>query len=143
MTTIGRTVFLVAALILVVGLFAQVFVAGLGVFDGPRNFLTHRDMGYMLSMLPIVLIISGLVGRVGRRLVILAVVVEVLFILQSVFVAMRADNPEIAALHPVNGFVILLLTLVIARDAWALRRTATSGAQVSPDSRVAAATPPP
>jgi hypothetical protein len=29
--------------------------------------------------------------------------------------------PAVAALHPVNGFAILLVTLVIARLAWVVR----------------------
>ena len=126
MTSVGRTVFVVVAVVLTAGLFVQFFLAGLGVFAGAENFAIHRDTGYMLSILPVVLIISGLIGRVGRRLVITSLVVELLFLLQSVFVAMRTSNPQIAALHPVNGVIILLLALIIVRDAWAMRRAATA-----------------
>ena len=87
MASIGRSVFLVAAVILAIGLVIQVFLAGLGVFASDANFLTHRDMGYALGFLPLVMIVSGLIGRVGRRLVILSLVVGLLFGLQSVFVA--------------------------------------------------------
>ncbi len=124
MATVGRTVFLVAAAILAVGLVLQVFLAGLGVFAGPGNFATHRDTGYTLSLVPLVMIVSGLVGQVGRRLVLLSLGIGLLFVLQSVFVAMRGNSPEIAALHPENGVLILLLTLLVARDAWLLRRGA-------------------
>jgi hypothetical protein len=58
---------------------------------------------------------------------VLAAVVLGLIILQSVFVAMRDAAPSVAALHPVNGFVIVLLALVMARDA-TLARTATPSA---------------
>lgn len=54
----------------------------------------------------------------------LAVIVFGLFILQSVYVAMRTSAPAVAALHPVNGFLILLLALLIARDSWAARARA-------------------
>jgi cytochrome b561 len=47
-----------------------------------------------------------------------------LFLLQSVFVNLRATAPEVAALHPVNGFLITLLAIVLARDAWIARRAA-------------------
>jgi hypothetical protein len=119
--SIGRIVFLVAAVVLAAGLFFQVFLAGLGVFAGPGNFATHRDTGYTLTIVPVVLIVSGLAGRVGRRLVLTSVVILVLFILQSVFVAFRQSNPSIAALHPVNGFLILLVAVVLARDSWGMR----------------------
>jgi hypothetical protein len=42
-----------------------------------------------------------------------------------VFVVPRTSNPAIAALHPVNGFLILLVALVLARESWAMRNAAT------------------
>ena len=121
MRSIARTVYLVLALALVAGLVAQVFLAGLGVFDSPTAFATHRDVGYTLSLVPILLLIVGLVGGLGRRMAIMAAVIFGLFILQSVFVAMRGSSPAIAALHPVNGFLITLLAVVVAREAWLMR----------------------
>ena len=44
----------IAASILVVGLVLQVFLAGLGVFDDPTFFLTHRDTGYTLELVALV-----------------------------------------------------------------------------------------
>jgi len=117
-----RTVFLAISVLLVAGLFGQVFLAGLGVFDSPARFATHRDFGYTLELLPLLLIIVGLIGRVPRRQVGLAVVILLLFFLQSVFVGLRADQPTIAALHPVNGFVITLLAIILARWAWLTRQ---------------------
>jgi hypothetical protein len=52
----------------------------------------------------------------------LAATIFGLFLLQSVFVGLRADAPEVAALHPVNGFLITILAIVLARDAWLARR---------------------
>jgi uncharacterized protein DUF6220 len=121
MRSIARTIHAVVAWLFVAALVVQVFLAGLGVFGSPTTFATHRDVGYALSLIPIVLLVVGLLGGLGRRLALLAVLVFGLFILQSVFVAMRASAPGIAALHPVNGFMIILLALVIARDSWAAR----------------------
>jgi hypothetical protein len=88
------------------------------VFAGASNFATHRDTGYTLTLLPLLMIVAGLAGRIGRRLVLASLGVGLLFVLQSVFVAMRKDNPTIAALHPVNGFLILLIATWILREAW-------------------------
>ncbi len=128
MRSIARTIHLVVAWLFVAGLVIQVFLAGLGVFSGPTSFVTHRDVGYGLSVVPIVLLVAGVLGGLGRRLAVLAVLVFGLFILQSVFVAMRASAPSIAALHPVNGFLIVLLALIIARDSWAARASASASA---------------
>jgi hypothetical protein len=123
MRSIARTVHLGLALLLVAGLVVQVFLAGLGVFKGPASFATHRDWGYLLELLPFLLLIVGLVAGLGRRPALLAAGIFGLFILQSVFVAMRETSPEVAALHPVNGFLITLLAIVLARDAWLARRS--------------------
>ena len=39
----------------------------------------------------------------------------------GVFVVMRDSTPAVAALHPVNGFLILFLAIVLARDSWMMR----------------------
>jgi hypothetical protein len=62
-----------------------------------------------------------MLGGLGRRLALQAALEFVLFILQSVFVAVRTSAPAVAALHPVNGFLILLIALLIARESWAAR----------------------
>jgi mercuric ion transport protein len=85
----------------------QVFLAGLGVFVSPDRFALHRDFGYKFSLLLLVVIVAAIVGRLGRRQIGYAVGLMVLFTLQSVFVAVRASAPEIAALHPVNGFLTI------------------------------------
>jgi len=119
--SIARTLHTVVAVLFVVGLIAQVWLAGRGVFESPTMFDTHRSLGYTLSLFTIALLVLGLLGGMGRRPTILAVVIFVLFILQSVFVVMRDSQPAVAALHPVNGFLILFLAIVLARDSWMMR----------------------
>jgi hypothetical protein len=121
MRSVARTAHLVVALLLVAGLATQIFLAGLGVFRSAETFATHRDFGYMLELLPLVLLALGLVAGLGRRMALLAAGIFGLFLLQSVFVNLRDTAPEIAALHPVNGFLITLLAIVLARDAWIAR----------------------
>ena len=112
----------VAASILVIGLVVQVFLAGLGVFDDPTFFLTHRDTGYTLELVAFVVIVLATVARAGRGQIGIAALIFGLFLLQSVFVAVRVSAPAVAALHPVNGFLILLLSIVLARRARAFAR---------------------
>jgi hypothetical protein len=116
-----RTALAVVAATFAALLVIQVFLAGLGVFDDPSAFLTHRDFGYLIGMLTLVILVLALVARAGRRLVGLAALGLVQMALQSVFIAVRADLPAVAALHPVNGVLLLVVTLVIARGAWAIR----------------------
>ncbi len=118
---IARLIHLVASWMLVLGLLVQVFLAGMGVFDGPSSFATHRDVGYTLTALPFLLVITALVGGYGRGPAIVAGVMFGQFILQSVLVLSRDSMPAIAALHPVNGFLIALFAVWVARDAWMTR----------------------
>jgi hypothetical protein len=121
MRSIARTIHMVIAWLVVAGLVVQVWLAGRGVFDTSVGFALHRDVGYTIGLIPIVLLVLGLLGGMGRRAAILAVAMFVLVIAQSFLVFQRVSNPSIAALHPVNGFLILLLAIVLARDSWQMR----------------------
>src|SRR5262245_43552769 len=136
---LSRRAYAVVAWLFVAGVVIQVFLAGLGVFDDPATFQVHAGWGYMLELLPIILLVLALVGRLGRRLVLYAVALFGMFILQSLFVGLRADVPAIAALHPVNGFAILLVGILMARDAWVSRDAPEAAGQAMPG--VAPSTP--
>ncbi len=115
---IARPIHLVVAWLFVIGLVVQVFLAGMGVFSSATEFATHRDFGYLLTLLPVVLVVTGIVGGFGRWEVIAAAVMFGQFILQSILVLQRDSVPAIAALHPVNGFLMLLIAIWLAIDAW-------------------------
>jgi Family of unknown function (DUF6220) len=120
----------------------QVFLAGLGVFDRPASFVTHREFGYTFGWLTLAILVVALVGRSPRRITALSALLLVLFALQSVFVALRADLPSIAALHPLNGFAILGVAVVITREAWAVRRAPASNVAPSAGTDVLEGTTP-
>ena len=124
--SIARTAYPVVAGLFVACAVIQVFLAGLGVFDDPNAFITHRNFGYMFGWLTLVLLVIALVGRMPRRYVGLAVLLLVLFALQSVFVALRQDMPAVAALHPLNGFCILGVATYTAWTSWKARGEATA-----------------
>jgi hypothetical protein len=113
----------------------QVFLAGLGVFDDPRSFVTHREFGYLIGWFTLAILVLALLGREPRRIVGLSVLLMVQFTLQSVFVGLRAEYPAVAALHPVNGFLIVLVGALTARWSWAVRRegVAAQGIAAAPD----------
>ncbi len=108
----------IAAWLFVAGVVGQVFLAGLGVFGVPAgDFSTHRDFGYLVGWLTLVVLVLAIAGRLPRRDIGLSALLLILFALQSVFVAIRDEDPAVAALHPLNGFLILLVGIVIALDA--------------------------
>ena len=133
------TALLVVASVFVAGLVVQVFLAGLGVFDSPSAFLTHTTWGYLIEWLTLVMLLIAAFGRLGRLLIGLTALTLLQMVLQSLFVAVRDDFPMVAALHPVNGFLVLLVTIVIARLAWLGRRAAIA-ATATPAPATSAAT---
>jgi mercuric ion transport protein len=100
----------------------QVFLAGLGVFDDPRSFITHREFGYGIGLLTLAMLVLALVGRSSRLVATGSALMLVQFAMQSVFIALRDTAPAVAALHPVNGFLILLVAVLVTRVAWLERR---------------------
>lgn len=117
--TWSRWGFLAATWLFVACAIGQVFLAGLGVFGQPAgDFKAHSGFGYTFGWLVLVILVLAIVGRMGRRDIGLSILLLVLFALQSVFVAMRGDYPTVAALHPLNGFLILLVAIIMGIDAW-------------------------
>ena len=128
MRDLARNGLAIVAWLFVGCLIVQFFLAGLGVFDDPSAFVTHREFAYLFGWLTFVLVALAALARAGRRMIGLAALTVLLMILQSVFVAVRADYPAIAALHPVNGVALLLVAIVLARSAWAARSGVPAGA---------------
>jgi hypothetical protein len=134
--TIVPDAFLVVSALFVACVVAQIFLAGLGVFERASAFITHRDFGYAFGWLALLMLILAIVGRLPRRQLAIVVGIIVAFAFQSVFVALRTDAPALAALHPLNGVLILLLGIEVTRRAWVMRRGR------APDPWAAAAGPP-
>jgi hypothetical protein len=116
-----RRAHLLVAWAFVAGVVLQVFLAGLGVFESSAKFTTHAGVGFMLGLVPLLILALAGAGRLGRRQVLYAAALFGMFILQSILVAMRGDLPMVAALHPVNGFAILFVSIAMGREAWAAR----------------------
>lgn len=62
----------------------------------------------------------ALAGRLGGRWVGLSATLQLLFALQSVFIALRDSLPALAALHPVNALAIFYVAQLTARGASAV-----------------------
>ncbi|MBM4408568.1 MAG: hypothetical protein FJ038_08220 [Chloroflexi bacterium] len=118
--TLGRNLLAIATWALAIGVVIQVFLAGLGVFRDPADFELHRNVGYLLGVVALLLAILAFVVRANRLQRGLGILLVVLFVLQSVFIALRESAPEVAALHVVNGMAIVLVTALFAMRTWRL-----------------------
>ena len=114
---IARLAYRWLAWLFVACVIVQFFLAGLGVFAGASNFELHRNWGYTFGYLLLIMVAAALLGRMPRAAWAAPIGVIVLFALQSVLVALRADAPVIAALHPVNAVAIFAASWWIARSS--------------------------
>lgn len=96
----------------------QYFLAGLGVF-GASDYGPHAIVGLLLVPLSLLLLIlagvASATGGLPRGRVGLAALLFGLMILQAFLViAFREGAPALAALHPVNGLLILVVSFILA-----------------------------
>jgi hypothetical protein len=100
------------ALIYLVGVVVQFFLAGLGAFSA-TTYDTHKAFGYVLGILSIGTFVLAIVGKVPRDLVSLAAVLLGLNVVQIIVV--HVDVDEIAALHVVNALAIAGVAFALVR----------------------------
>ena len=116
-----RNAYLGLALLFLVGLVVQFFLAGLGVFDA-ESFEAHRTLGFVLQAIAILLLVLALVGRLGSSLVRPSALLAVLAIAQSFFIAAEDSAPYVAALHVVNALAIAVVGALVVHRAWRRER---------------------
>jgi hypothetical protein len=118
--TLARNLIALVAWGFVAAVVVQVYLAGLGVFRTPQNFELHVTFGHVLEIVAIALLVLLLIVRASRGQIVLAAVLTLLTIAQNVFIQIRETNPEFAALHPVNGVLILVVAIILAQRTWRL-----------------------
>jgi hypothetical membrane protein len=118
----ARYVYLALVWLYVAGLLVQVFLAGMGIFAAPRDFTPHVFLGWLLHLVPILLLIVAAVARVGSRLIWWNVALLVVQFVQPIFALARTDSPVVAAFHPVLALVVFWLAVTVGLKAWRLVR---------------------
>ena len=102
---------------LAAGVLFQVFLAGMGAFGADWSY--HVTLAHFLGFLPLLMVPTAFVGRLPWALRLLPL--GLVLLVGAQFALAHSVVPA-AALHPANGFLILLTSLFIARRAWAAVR---------------------
>jgi Zn-dependent protease with chaperone function len=118
----ARYVFLAMVWIYVAGILFQVFLAGIGLFGAAKDFEPHAGLGWILHLVPVLLLIAAAVARVGSRLLWWTATLLVVQFVQPILATLRNDQPVAAAFHPVLALVIFWLAVTIGVKAWQLVR---------------------
>ena len=124
MQSIMRQVHAAVAWLLVGSIVVQVWLAGMAIpqLGGNGSFATHRDVGYLIGLVALVLFLTALLRGLGRR----ADPPEPRDprpVHRPVVAAVHGRRTPIEALHPVNAAVMFVVSLVYARAVWRERAT--------------------
>ena len=110
----ARVVFYGFAVIYLLGVVVQFFLAGLGVF-GATSYDAHRALGFLLGLVAVVLLVLAVGAKLPRPLTGLALLLVLLSIVQIVLI--QIDIEEIKALHLVNALAIgLVANMLVHRS---------------------------
>ena len=110
----------------VIAVIVQVYLAGEGIFalkntsvqlDDANSLNAHRDFGWIISqpVALLLLIVTLLAWLPGTRLRVLSILLPILLIIQSI---LPSGGRWVAALHPVNAFIILGLLGYLSSTFW-------------------------
>jgi mercuric ion transport protein len=121
LTRWSRLAAMVFARLFTIGVVVQVFLVGLGFFEDLDYWDDHRALGESLGIFPMLLIAASLLGRLPPRLIGMSVLLLVLWIVQISLP--EVDNGYIAALHPLNAFLLFGLSAQIGDQVRNLTRS--------------------
>ena len=117
-----RMFYVLLSTVFAAGVLVQVFFAGVGAFGADWSY--HLAFVHFLEPLPLLMLPTAFVGRLPWSLRLLPLVV--IFLIGAQYAFAHATVPA-AALHPMNGVLILRTSLYPARRAWAVVALRTKG----------------
>jgi hypothetical protein len=111
-----RLAHVAAAWLFAAGVLVQGYLAGvaMGQLGGSGDFSTHLAIGYALGILALAVPILAIVGRFPRSQVGWSALLLILYVVQTSLPFLRTDSPAIAALHPANAMILLVLSVLVA-----------------------------
>jgi hypothetical protein len=112
---VARKGFVGLAWLFVLAVAIQFLLAGLGVLGG-ESIEAHRQWGFIvLHLIPILMLIAAIVGRMGRTVLALTVVLFLLVFLQPLFADPELDPRWLRSLHVLNALFIFALGYRLAQ----------------------------
>ena len=132
-----RSVYRYAAVVVFLGVLAQIGAAGYGAFyvsnklEDKGDVLTHNGFdhgwdfhsgfGYIVVIATIVLLLIAFAAKVGRPFIVLPAVLAVAAVVQVLLAWLGESVPGLGFLHPLNALVIFALSGALAHTSWRAR----------------------
>jgi hypothetical protein len=112
---VARKFFAGLAWLFVLAVAVQFLLAGLGILGG-GTMEAHRQWGFVvLHLIPILMLITAIVGRMGRTLIALTIVLFLLVFVQPLFADAQLHPRWLRSLHVLNALFIFGLGYELAR----------------------------
>ena len=110
-----RKLFVGFAWLFVLAVAIQFLLAGLGVLGG-ESMEAHRQWGFIvLHLLPILMLIAAIVGRMGRTVIVLTLVLFLLVFVQPLFADAQLGPRWLRSLHVLNALFIFAIGYHLAQ----------------------------
>jgi len=123
MVKVTRYIYLVFAVLFVVGVLVQVYLAGLVVVAAKPGWGNHVGLGHTLAGPLLFMLITQYLGKLPRSSKVLTWILFVVYALQAdVVIFMRGSAPLVSALHPVLALVDFAIGYVLVARTWKLIR---------------------
>jgi uncharacterized protein DUF6220 len=112
---VARKLFVGFAWLFVLAVAIQFLLAGLGVLGG-QSMEAHRQWGFLvLHVIPILMLIAAIVGRMGRNVLALTGVLFLLVLVQPLFADAQLDPRWLRSLHVLNALFVFALGYHLAQ----------------------------
>ena len=106
---VARKSFVGLAWLFVLAVAIQFLLAGLGVLGG-ESIEAHRQWGFVaLHLIPILMLVAAIIGRMGRYVIGLTVLLFLLVFLQPLFADPELHPQWLRSLHVLNALFIFVL----------------------------------
>ena len=122
-----RMVHAVVAVVFVIAIVVQVFLAGAALLQlgGNGDFRSHIDFGYTeVGIAALLVVVTAFLAKVGRRRIGVSFLLMALYVVQTILPAFKTSIPGVAALHPVTAMLLYALASWFAWTAWRDRAAA-------------------
>jgi hypothetical protein len=125
---LARKIFVGLAWLFVLAVAIQFLLAGLGVLGG-ESLEVHRAWGFLvLHLIPILMFVAAIVGRMGRTVIGLTGALFLLVFLQALFAAPELDPRWLRSLHVLNALFIFALGYHLAQRGTRMTRSMAAAA---------------
>lgn len=112
---LARRLYLLLAVVFIAGLVLMVFVAGIGALVDAEHFAAHRGLSYPLMLLLLVMLVLGLLGRIGFFPLLLTGITLLILTFQFPFIYAFSGSGR--ALHVANAMLLFWLAILVQKEA--------------------------